>query len=1078
MANFVVNECKLDIVPQGNYPVVYLSQYEDGRDVKFHMLNRGFPLEIPESGISVFVSGLKANGGYFEHSCEVTDDSVVVMHVEADMTDISGRGAATLTFTDSDNKKVISAKFIINVQDGVSDGGIEIPTEAETIFQQLLDEIRSEAAKLDLDMDALDAKIEEFKSDVNADVTDFKEDVTSDMDSFKSDINDDIDTINARMDNFLASQTGVSNGERFTVTALYSAPSSGVSTYVSLSDDPINYPYLIISFGIYTTGTDGYRTVDRAIVSGPDLREATQANPFICNSFGVFDDALESGTRYYPLRAVQLSMWKYTTGETQYKAYRARFDTLDWSGTGSQDAYGYSWEGTNFTVKAIYGIKFVDAGTSKDPELADIRIGADGYSYPSAGAAVRSQILSVVETKYGSPLIATEADDMVEENRVYVYTGSESGYVYGHWYYYNGTEWADGGVYNSSAINTDTTLTQSGMAADSKAVGDEFSAINEDLSDEVTRATEEEGRIEALVESKPLPVAENITPIYVGDYLSPFNYLPSCCVRVGNYIYAIDSLLRGVATSSGSNAGKIRKFDLVNNVEIKSWEKTADVGHANSVAYDTVNEKFYVVPIWVYSVGEETDASFIYVFDSDFNPEGTVQTPSVAGRVSYDSVKNKLYYYDYHYKVFEYDGTDWTVASVIDLTGISENTLLGRTYNQDFAVYDGQFYLSSPYGMIVRGKLTPGTSHVDMCCITDYEDSNRRFILGELEGMEFSQDGHLYAVEYVTLSADIRNAFIVELPTSIVAPPSSNIDGPIFTAYDSTLTLSEATQSKFYLRTDEIRSILQLACRKFLSQSSAVLVPSGNNVTEPYPIRINRNLDLILTGQYTVNKFNVLSGTLSISSDVAANRLTFLTNETPITLSRNGGLKFAGAQPINVKLNNLSSGNGFIRTGYSKCLTSIRTVPVSLDNYSLRIGDSTELKYNNARYFGEDRLSENPAQVTLTYTSNNYVSRTAFNRLRLTQVSARFATLCINLVIDSGIIIPSSEVVIGSLNRTVDHEIIIVLAEQYGSGVTITMTIKQNGNIVIASYSSTKTGSSLCIFRGEVPIVLGAVYNN
>ena len=649
--------------------------------------------------------------------------------------------------------------------------------------------------------------------------------------------------------------------------------------------------------------------------------------------------------------------------------------------------------------------------------------------------------------------------------------------------------------YAESAI-TDTTLTQSGKAADAKATGDAIDQINEDLGAEVTRATAEESRIEALVgsevtrataeeeriealvESKPLPVAENITPIYVGDYLSPFNYLPSCCVRVGNYIYAIDSLLRGEATSSGSNAGKIRKFDLVNNVEIKSWEKTADVGHANSVAYDSVNEKFYVVPIWVYSVGQETDASFIYVFDSDFNAEGTIQTPSVAGRVSYDSVKNKLYYYDYHYRIFEYNGTTWNVATVVDFTNISENTLLGRTYNQDFAVHDDQFYISSPYGMIVRGKLTPGTSHVDMCCITDYEDSNRRFILGELEGMEFSQDGHLYAVDYVTLSADIRNAFIVELPTSIVAPPSSNLDGPIFTAYDSTLTLSEVTQTKFYLRTDEIRSILQLACRKFLSQSSAISVPSGNDVTEPYPIRINRNLELILSGQYTVNKFNVLSGTLSISSDVAANRLTFLTNETPITLSRNGGLKFVGSQPINVKLNNLNSGNGFIRTGYSKCLTSIRLVPVSLDNYSLCIGDSTELKYNNARYFGEDRLSENPAQVTLTYTSNSYVSQTAFNRLRLTQVSARLATLCVNLIIDSGIIIPSSEVIIGSLNRVIDHEVFVVLAEQYGTGATVTMTIKQNGNIVIASYSSAKTGSSLCIFRGEIPVVLGSVYNN
>ena len=395
MANFVINEYNLDITPQGCYPVVYLSQFEDGRDIGFYMLNRGTPLEIPSEGISVFVSGLKQNGGYFEHQCEVVDGNHVVMHVEPDMTDVSGRGAATLTFTDLNDKKVISAKFIINVQEGVSDEGIEIPTEAETVFQQLLDEIRAEAAKLDLDMDALDAKIEEFKSDVNDDVADFKSDVNADIDDFKSDVNDDIDVINARVDNFLASQTGVSNGEKFTVSLLYNNPADGtISSYISLSDDPINYDYLIVQYGLYTTGSGGYKTVDRAIVSGSDFRAATENSPYICNSLGIFDDASDSvsGTRYYPLRAVQLRMWKYTSGDSMYTAYRARFDTFDWSGMEDQDSYGYSGAGNNFIVKAIYGIKFVDAGTSKDPELADIRVGADGYSYPSAGAAVRSQM--------------------------------------------------------------------------------------------------------------------------------------------------------------------------------------------------------------------------------------------------------------------------------------------------------------------------------------------------------------------------------------------------------------------------------------------------------------------------------------------------------------------------------------------------------------------------------------------------------------------------------------------------------------------------------------------------------------
>lgn len=89
---------------------------------------------------------------------------------------------------------------------------------------------------------------------------------------------------------------------------------------------------------------------------------------------------------------------------------------------------------------------------------------------------------AMAQTRYGSPLVAQTAEEMVEQNRVYVYTGSETGYTAGHWYYYDGTAWTSGGVYNGTAINTDTTLTQSGMAADAKKTGDEISQIKEDLT--------------------------------------------------------------------------------------------------------------------------------------------------------------------------------------------------------------------------------------------------------------------------------------------------------------------------------------------------------------------------------------------------------------------------------------------------------------------------------------------------------------------------------------------------------------------------------------------------------------------
>lgn len=72
----------------------------------------------------------------------------------------------------------------------------------------------------------------------------------------------------------------------------------------------------------------------------------------------------------------------------------------------------------------------------------------------------------------GAPLSASTAAEMTDTTKIYVYTGSEGEYTAGNWYYYDGSVWTSGGVYNSTAFEADTTLSISGAAADAKAVGD------------------------------------------------------------------------------------------------------------------------------------------------------------------------------------------------------------------------------------------------------------------------------------------------------------------------------------------------------------------------------------------------------------------------------------------------------------------------------------------------------------------------------------------------------------------------------------------------------------------------------
>lgn len=94
---------------------------------------------------------------------------------------------------------------------------------------------------------------------------------------------------------------------------------------------------------------------------------------------------------------------------------------------------------------------------------------------------------SAIMGQIGAPYIATTVAGMTDKTRVYVYQGSEPGYTSGNWYYWNGSAWTSGGTYNSAAVNTDKTLTQSDKPADSAVVGQQIGSLKEDLGNKITK---------------------------------------------------------------------------------------------------------------------------------------------------------------------------------------------------------------------------------------------------------------------------------------------------------------------------------------------------------------------------------------------------------------------------------------------------------------------------------------------------------------------------------------------------------------------------------------------------------------
>lgn len=86
----------------------------------------------------------------------------------------------------------------------------------------------------------------------------------------------------------------------------------------------------------------------------------------------------------------------------------------------------------------------------------------DPYSYDlkwlvskikSNETSIENAIDMIEAAQIGAQAVGSSAE-MTNQNRIYVFTGSESGFTAGHWYYWNGSAWTDGGVYGGSVVDS------------------------------------------------------------------------------------------------------------------------------------------------------------------------------------------------------------------------------------------------------------------------------------------------------------------------------------------------------------------------------------------------------------------------------------------------------------------------------------------------------------------------------------------------------------------------------------------------------------------------------------------------
>ena len=254
-------------------------------------------------------------------------------------------------------------------------------------------------------------------------------------------------------------------------------------------------------------------------------------------------------------------------------------DNLGIINTGSVDDQGRvvineTQQMTAAVGKAVFELVIDDGthGTANFVVLVEPKPG-DNADLSETDISMIEQAVEAASTikPYGSPLVASTVAGMTDHEKVYVYVGSETGYTSGNWYYWDGSAWTSGGVYNSVAVQTDTTLTLSGVAADSKKVGDEISDLKSEISSLSSIPATVKVAMDTLFE-KSAYIDETATSAYATfhAWVTAISVLSITAVfeQGANVIYDTDSLddlkqyLTVTASFDDGTSGSVESYTL------------------------------------------------------------------------------------------------------------------------------------------------------------------------------------------------------------------------------------------------------------------------------------------------------------------------------------------------------------------------------------------------------------------------------------------------------------------------------------------------------------------------------------
>lgn len=266
--------------------------------------------------------------------------------------------------------------------------------------------------------------------------------------------------INARLNNFISAHSGLT-GE----TILWSGIGAGQGFELTLTDDPRNYNYIDVHYKYRVT----INSIENAQFVNAIQRFTSDVffdDNVVINVPNANDEQMYI-THTLMFRSTSSAPWVYRIGVAQ----RVSWDGVASNPSISQEVdYQEGVTPTDFTggcITKIVGVKQV-----ADSEVIDARVGADGTIYPTLEDRLNTENNELKEQiqqeSNGQPVPVTLAEEMTDEEKIYLYLGEEEGYDYGYIYVFVNDEWTATSVYGkgTDGYSPSATVTQTVTGAE------------------------------------------------------------------------------------------------------------------------------------------------------------------------------------------------------------------------------------------------------------------------------------------------------------------------------------------------------------------------------------------------------------------------------------------------------------------------------------------------------------------------------------------------------------------------------------------------------------------------------------